>query len=60
MMIDDAQLLQVKATIWAAAYAAWVPHWREEYPRDHTEAHIAAVDMADMAVEAFCNGEEVT
>ena len=56
MMIDDAELLQVKATIWAAAYAAWVTHYLRI---GDDAAHAYACEMADEAVRAFCEGEDV-
>lgn len=58
MMIDDAQLLQVKATIWAAAYAVWLPYCLQR-GSDYDEANDEAERWADTAVAAFCAVEDV-
>jgi len=42
----------LEANIWAAAYAAWLPHMLKENPHI-PNAHDAAVEWADAAVHDF-------
>jgi len=52
--------MQIKATVWATAYAVWLPIKMAAEPHlDHGDIHTLVCEYADAAISAFLDGEGI-